>query len=148
MTHHSYDEGWATTSAAEHDLEAIAARDRLDVRLACTSFAVNPPRVLVTVEDGVGPRDVPTGRAFRFPGVERLTGSLRADAVIAGSAIDQVVLVGGGPVAPDAPIDTGGFVRPVYADGLLVLTVRPGPDGVFLPFERRDPTPCCAPHSG
>ncbi|NUR09424.1 MAG: hypothetical protein HOQ22_00255 [Nocardioidaceae bacterium] len=38
-----------------------------------------------------------------------------------------------------------GFVRPLVQSGRVVLHVRPAEQG-WVPFEQRDPTPCCADH--
>jgi hypothetical protein len=96
------------------------------------------------------------GRAVRFGGCLRLTGSLPIAEVLAASAIDRIALLGGGTVAPDWQLSTRGFVRPRWQRGELVLAVlavlavlpagpATGPATV-APFEVPNPTPCCAAH--
>jgi hypothetical protein len=41
-------------------------------------------------------------------------------------------------------VATGGFVRPEFRDGRLVLLVEPAADGVFQPAEVEQPHECCA----
>ena len=153
----TFDEGWSTTASAEHDLQTLAANGGLQVVRACTHFAAAPGRVVVTVEDGSGLETDGTwwaqaharreaGRAFRFPGEAALTGIVTLEVLLARTAIDRVVLIGAGALVTDTSIDTGGFVRPVHTAGTLTLAVRPGPTAAYLPFERPDPTPCCAMH--
>jgi hypothetical protein len=86
------------------------------------------------------------GRAVLFPGAASLVGTLTVAEVLAGSAIDRVEILGSGAAAAEARLDTRDFVRPQYRDGELVLTVMPAADGVLVPFETRDPTPCCPDH--
>ena len=87
-----------------------------------------------------------TGRAVLFPGVANLTGMLPVAEVPAVSAIDRVEVLGGGAADPAALLDTGGFVRPQWRDGDLVLLTAPAAGGLLVPFERPDPTRCCAAH--
>lgn len=86
------------------------------------------------------------GRAVLYPGVAHLVGTLTVAEVLAVSAIDRVEVLGAGVASPDALLDTGDHVRPVFRDGSLVLTATPAAGGRLVPFERRDPTPCCAAH--
>ncbi|MFJ6199919.1 hypothetical protein [Micromonospora sp. NPDC092111] len=87
-----------------------------------------------------------TGRAVLFPGVERLTGTMRVGEVLAASAIDEVVLLGGQPAGPGTLLLTRDFVCPQWRDAALTVIVTPaGPDRV-APFEVPSPTPCCADH--
>lgn len=86
------------------------------------------------------------GRAVIFPGSGELVGTLTVAEVLARSAIDKVEVLGSGAAPEDAHIDTGGFVRPQYRFGELVLTTTPAAGGILVPFETRDPTPCCAGH--
>jgi hypothetical protein len=86
------------------------------------------------------------GRAVLFPGVRSLTGTMPVATMLAESAIDEVVVLGGPPPGPDTLIDTRDFVRPQYRDGRLVLTATPAPGGLIAPFEVPNPTPCCANH--
>ena len=87
------------------------------------------------------------GRAFRFPGWEELTGVLTVAELVARSGIDEVAVVGGAPPAPDARVDTQGFVRPLYRGGRLVLHLRRAVGGGYVPFEQPDPIPCCTDHA-
>jgi hypothetical protein len=86
------------------------------------------------------------GRAVLFPGVRDLTGTLTVEDLIAASAIDRVIVIGGPPAAPGTLIDTRDFVRPEWRDGSLVLIATPAPGGKIAPFEVPNPTPCCANH--
>ena len=86
------------------------------------------------------------GRAVRFPGWERLTGVLTVSEILQRSSISRVEVLGGGPAAPDVLVETGDFVRPQFRGGELVLVTTPAAGGRLIPFERRDPTPCCAGH--
>lgn len=82
-------------------------------------------------------------------GVEFLVGSVRVDEVLAGTAIERVLVMGlpdRPDAAPDAILDTRSFVRPQWMDGRLTLLTMPTPDGDIAPFEVPDPTPCCAIH--
>jgi hypothetical protein len=87
-----------------------------------------------------------SGRAVLFPGVAHLVGALSVAEVLALSAIDRVEVLGGETPDPSAPLDTGGFVRPQWRDGELVLTTVPAVGGRLVPFETRNPTPCCSSH--
>ena len=86
------------------------------------------------------------GRAVRFPGVERLVGDLTVSEILQRSAIAQVEILAGGPAGPADVVRTDDFVRPQYRSGELVLVTTPAAGGLLVPFERRDPTPCCADH--
>ncbi|GAA2896998.1 hypothetical protein Acy02nite_80790 [Actinoplanes cyaneus] len=88
----------------------------------------------------------PAGRAVLFPGSTRLTGSLSVSEILQRSSIARVEILGSGPAGPSAVVDTGDFVRPQFRSGELVLVTTPAAGGVLVPFERRDPTPCCAAH--
>ena len=87
-----------------------------------------------------------SGRAVRYPGVDLLVGTLRVADVLALSAIEQVEVLGGGEADPQALVDTGDFVRPQWRAGRLTLTTTPAVGGRLVPFETRNPTPCCAAH--
>ena len=86
------------------------------------------------------------GRAVVFAGSDRLTGTLTVAEVLDRSAIDRVEVLGSGPADPAATLDTRDFVRPQFRAGELVLTTTPAAGGVLVPFETRNPTPCCADH--
>ncbi len=87
-----------------------------------------------------------SGRAVIFAGWAELTGTLTVGEVLERSAIDRVEVLGGGAASPETLLDTRDFVRPQFRDGVLVLTTTPAAGGVLVPFESRDPTPCCANH--
>jgi hypothetical protein len=108
---------------------------------ACTLLVYLPhPHVEVVTAPREG------ARAVRYPGVDALTGSLTVAEVVTRSAIDRVEMLGSGPADPSLVLDTDDFVRPIWRDGSLVLTVMPATDGHVVPFETRNPTPCCAAH--
>ena len=106
---------------------AVTARILGDVPDSFSATAVAEPR---------------EGRCVRFPGQERLTGAHSASSIVAETAIDEVVGIGT-PVAPDAVVETFGFVRPNFQDGRLVLLVEPAVGGVFQPAEIEQPHECC-----
>jgi len=85
-------------------------------------------------------------RAVRYAGADALTGSLPVAEVLALSAIDRIEILGGGEADPSLILDTDDFVRPIVRAGTLVLTVMPAAVGHVVPFETRNPTPCCAAH--
>ncbi|MFJ8577888.1 hypothetical protein [Micromonospora sp. NPDC093277] len=87
-----------------------------------------------------------SGRAVLFPGVERLTGAVTVGELLAASAIDQVILLGGEPADAEDLVLTRDFVRPQWRDRLLTLIVTPAGPGRVAPFEVPNPTPCCADH--
>ncbi|GIJ78461.1 hypothetical protein SAMN05443287_109189 [Micromonospora phaseoli] len=87
-----------------------------------------------------------SGRAVRFPGAERLVGTLTVGDLLATSAIERVVVLGGASAAPDTPVHTRDFVRPQWQAGELVLVTVPHHSTGLAPFEVPDPTPCCADH--
>jgi hypothetical protein len=126
-----------TLSEADHWIHSLEPVPEM----ACTQLVRSPrPHVAVTLEA------VPDGRAVIFPGAGKLTGVLPIAAVLALSAIDRIELLGGGPVNPETLLDTNDFVRPQWQDAELVLTVMPAGAGRLVPFETRNPTPCCAAH--
>ncbi|MEU4563694.1 hypothetical protein AB0F72_35410 [Actinoplanes sp. NPDC023936] len=128
--------------------------------LACTHLVAEPfPHVAISLltalsyssSDGLqAAADLAAsgqhGRAVRFPGVERLTGELTVSEILQRSSISRVEVLGSGPAAPDTVVETGAFVRPQFRGGELVLVTTPAAGGRLIPFERRDPTPCCADH--
>lgn len=87
-----------------------------------------------------------SGRLVHFGGAEALTGRLSVDDVLAGSAVDEVVVVGGSPHTGDTVVDTRGFVRPTLERGRVRLLVQPAAGGVVVPFERENPHRCCGDH--
>ncbi|GAA3253712.1 hypothetical protein ACFO1B_45675 [Dactylosporangium siamense] len=85
-------------------------------------------------------------RAVLFPGWEQLTGVVPVSTVLADSAIEQVVILGGLTAVPEMLIDTGGFVRPIWRAGVLTLVTQFGRGGVLTPFEAQAQIPCCHDH--
>ena len=166
MTIVGYDLGHRGTVEAEHWLTSLLSTALSTAEgspVACTHFVHGPdPRVVVTVSGAALPvapssteataaavADHAAGRAGRavlFPGVRSLTGTLPVATLLAESAIDEVVVLGGPPCPPGMLIDTRDFVRPLYRDGRLVLMATPAPGGLIAPFEVPNPTPCCANH--
>lgn len=92
-------------------------------------------------------RDRSAGRAFRYPGDDRMRGDLTVAAVMAGSAIERVEALGAN-AGPTSLVLTRDFVRPQLRDGALVLVVTPRGEDVFQPFESKNPHACCEDHSG
>ncbi|WP_243755143.1 hypothetical protein [Paractinoplanes brasiliensis] len=86
------------------------------------------------------------GRAVVFPGSSGLTGRLTVAELLERTAIDRVEILGSGAADPGQIVDTRDFVRPQYRGDDLVLVTMPAAGGVLVPFETRDPTPCCADH--
>lgn len=127
-------------SLIEH--EDLAAADHwilsLDPAPALACTHLSRPHVTVGFEAA--------GRAVLFPGSELLVGTLPVADVIELSAIDRVDVLGSGPAAMDMMVETGDFVRPQFTGDELVLVTTPAAGGVLVPFERRNPTPCCAGH--
>jgi len=87
------------------------------------------------------------GRAVIFPGSSDLTGTLTVGEVLSRSAIDRVEVLGSGPADEALKLDTRDFVRPQFRGDDLVLVTMPAAGGLLVPFETRDPTPCCADHA-
>lgn len=87
-----------------------------------------------------------SGRLVHFPGAERLTGRLTVDDVLAASAVDEVVVVGGSPHRGTTVLDTRGFVRPRLEAGRVRLLVQPAAGGSLVPFDRADAHRCCEDH--
>jgi hypothetical protein len=85
-------------------------------------------------------------RQVLFAGAERLTGTLPVSAILAGSAIERVVILGGAPAVPETLVDTRDFVRPVWREGVLTLVTQFARGGVLVPFEPPANRPCCADH--
>lgn len=137
MTTAAVPAGFPTVADADH---AILAMDPAPA-LAGTRLVREPrPHVAVTLTAAEG------GRAVIFPGSAELAGVLTVAEVLARSAIDRIEVLGGVPAEPEAQLDTGDFVRPQWRGGELVLTVMPAVGNRLVPFETRNPTPCCANH--
>ncbi|GAA2578920.1 hypothetical protein GCM10010399_05830 [Dactylosporangium fulvum] len=95
----------------------------------------------------VGFEKPPEGaRAVLFPGSEKLTGTIPVSAVLSESAIERVQILGGTPAVPEMLIDTRNFVRPLWRDGALTLITQFARNGVLVPFEPPNQTPCCHDH--
>ncbi|MEU8242140.1 hypothetical protein AB0C07_28135 [Actinoplanes missouriensis] len=128
--------------------------------LACTHLVAEPfPHVAISLLTALPFESTPelepaasaaatgqNGRAVRFPGVERLTGELTVSEILQRSSISRVEVLGSGVADPATVVETGDFVRPQFRGGELVLVTTPAAGGRLIPFERRDPTPCCADH--
>lgn len=84
-----------------------------------------------------------SGRLVQFAGAADLVGRLSVADLLAGSAVEEVVVVGGAVPTPGAVVDTLGFVRPRLEQGRVRLLVQPAAGGVLVPFERADPHRCC-----
>ncbi|MET3807417.1 hypothetical protein ABIB25_004440 [Nakamurella sp. UYEF19] len=82
-------------------------------------------------------RDQRSGRVVHFPGVEGLTGVVSLCSVLE-TAIDRIDPFDGRPL-PNALLMTGDVLRPRWLDGELVLHVRPGTGGVWVPTDVTDP---------
>jgi hypothetical protein len=134
--------GWTTTRDAEHAFhDRHLAQSRAG--FACTAFLGEGTEVAVLVSHQVA--DLPEdARAFVFPGHARLVGVVAVGDLVATSGVEVVQGLGGLHPSGGDLIDTQQFVRPRVRNGRLVLTVRPGADGILVPFEQPNPTPCCA----
>ena len=85
-------------------------------------------------------------RQVLFEGAERLRGTIAVQAIVAGSAIDRVVILGGMAAVPEMLVDTRDHVRPIWRDGVLTLVTQFGRGGVLVPFEPPNNRPCCEDH--
>ncbi|MCY1141785.1 hypothetical protein OWR29_27635 [Actinoplanes sp. Pm04-4] len=148
--------GHREVSAADHwilSLDPVPS-------LACTHLVGSPfPHVAISLVGGFGetPAELQAaadeaasgkfGRAVVFGGSSELTGTLTVQEVLDRSAIDRVEVLGSGVADPALKLDTRDFVRPQFRDGELVLVTMPAVGGTLVPFETRDPTPCCADHA-
>ncbi|MGS2617610.1 hypothetical protein ACVCAH_24260 [Micromonospora sp. LZ34] len=162
--------GHRTVREAEHWLAGHVAPLGLPDLVACTHLVATPyPHVALTVAAApdrlAGLPDSPpglraaarraagehaarrSGRAVHYPGSDRMVGTLTVADLLAASAIERVVVLGGGaPPGPETPLHTRDFVRPQWRAGELVLVATPRSAGGVAPFEVPDPTPCCADH--
>ncbi|MFC0505073.1 hypothetical protein [Micromonospora costi] len=163
--------GHRTVREAEHWLAAYVVSLGLPDLVACTHLVAAPyPHVALSVAVPAAterlaelPATPPelrdaadraaaahearrSGRAVRYPGVDRLVGTLTVGEVLAASTIERIVVLGGATAGSDTPLDTRNFVRPEWRDGELVLMTMPHHTGGLAPFEVPDPTPCCADH--
>jgi hypothetical protein len=169
------DGGHDSVAEAEHWLRAVVGDLALPPEhgiVACTHLCREPrPHVAASlaVPGGVPERALPAvpaelagaaetarrehetgvaGRAVLFPGHDQLTGELTVEHLLAVSAIERVIVLGGGPQPePGTVVDTRDHVRPQWLHGRLTLVAMPSAGGRIAPFEVPDPTPCCADHA-
>ncbi|GAA4585333.1 hypothetical protein BJY16_002947 [Actinoplanes octamycinicus] len=148
--------GHRTLAEADHWIQQLAPSPVL----ACTHLVPVPfPHVAISLLTPAAFDTAPelrvaaeaaetglAGRAVLFPGSTRLTGSLTVSEILQRSSIARVEVLGSGPADPATIVDTGDFVRPQFRSGELVLVTTPAAGDRLVPFERRDPTPCCAAH--
>jgi hypothetical protein len=148
--------GHATLAEADHWIGSLTPAPVL----ACTHLVSEPfPHVAISLLTAQSFATAPelagaataaaggsSGRAVRFPGVGRLTGALTVSEILQRSSIARVEVLGGGQADPATVVETGDFVRPQFRDGELVLVTTPAVGGTLVPFETRNPTPCCATH--
>lgn len=150
--------GHPDTGAAEEWLASLPA----EPLLACTHLVRSPrPHVALSLifagevppslgqgcpEAAAAQLARASGRAVLYPGMRDLVGTLSVAEILSRSAIERVEVLGDGPADRAAPVDTGGFVRPQWRLGVLTLTTTPAAGDRLVPFEARNPTPCCAAH--
>lgn len=153
MTPVGLDLGHDTVPAAEHWIHDLVDRlGRPAGLVACTHIVRVPrPRVVVSLSPPVadGPEvelEPDGGRAVYYPGVDTLVGRVTVEHILTATAIDRVVVLGGGTAAAGRVVETRNFVRPLWTGGVLTLTTQPAWDGLLVPFETPNPTPCCADH--
>lgn len=85
------------------------------------------------------------GRALRFPGQFDIAEQISVAELSERTAIDGITTVGGVP-SETALIRTGGFLRPQYHAGRLILAVTPAVGTTLIPFEVANPHEYCAAH--
>lgn len=83
------------------------------------------------------------GRAFKFHGQEALRGERSVAEILECTEIERVECLRA-PVTNDAVIETTEYLRPLLADGVMVLHVRPLANGRFQPLESATRHRCCA----
>lgn len=150
--------GW-WSSVAQAEAQAARSLRGLPVRTACTHVVDGIALATAEVEVGGLPEQEPLGgdhsrwavraqevvddhashfggRLFVFPGQDRLGGTMTAAQVVRRSGVDELVVPGHpGPVDDAATVEGLDFVRPVYRQGKVVLTLRPVAPGRLSPFE-------------
>ncbi|MFV2019120.1 hypothetical protein [Micromonospora sp. LOL_023] len=159
--------GHADDAAAEHWLHDVVGVADLPNLVACTHLVRTPrPHVAISLAAPDGLPDLPatpadlipaaelaaaehragrSGRAVRYPGVDRLVGTLTVAELLEFSAIERVIMLGGVDPEPETPVQTRDFVRPQWINRVLTLIATPVGSGRRIgPFELPDPTPCCA----
>ena len=124
------------------DVAALALADR-GLGVAFQGGTYGPRELSAGAAAAAAERAAGTGRAVVYPGVGLLTGTRRVAEVLAETAIEEVVVMGGGVASV---LHTRDFVRPEYENGRLVLLTQPARGGGVVPFEVPNPTPCCADH--
>jgi hypothetical protein len=142
-----------TSVGAHFDREVLSALDKAGVAadLVLTHVeregSVAVTAVSARITSGLAPGteiDPPeTGRCARFPGQALLDGVHPVSVLVGATAIDEVIGIGAA-VTPDTRVATGGFVRPEFRAGRLVLLVEPAAGGLFQPAEVEQPHECCA----
>ena len=146
--------GFASSGAAASALEAASASasEAASEGAATAAFAAAGAAAAAAQFAAAGAAAVAahegrqSGRAVVYPGVEVLVGTMSVAEILALSAITQVEVLGSGIADPAALVETGDFVRPQWRAGELVLTTTPAAGDRLVPFETRNPTPCCAAH--
>ncbi|MFY1637012.1 hypothetical protein ACN27F_27670 [Solwaraspora sp. WMMB335] len=123
-----------------HVAISLAAPDGLPDGLPACAAEFAPAAQVAAAEH----RQLSSGRAVLYPGVESLVGELSVAELLERSAIEQVTLLGGAQPQDDIRLETRDFVRPQWINGVLTLIVAPVGAGRIAPFELPDPTPCCA----
>lgn len=83
------------------------------------------------------------GRALAFPGSALLVGEVPVAEVLARTAVEQVLSTG--EYAPDAVLHTGGYVRPEFLEGRLVLRTQHADARRLRPWIGPE-THCCGGH--
>jgi hypothetical protein len=152
--------GHRTVPEAEHWIRELA----LPAVIACTHLLREPwPHVAVSIQlanHAELPAQPPelesaarhareqhknglSGRAFLYPGVDRLVGELTVAELLAASAIERVTVLGGPQPTPQTALLTRDFVRPQWMDGRLTLVATPAPGDRIAPFEISNPVECC-----
>jgi len=84
-----------------------------------------------------------SGRCVRFPGQRLVQGEMTAGAIVRSTGIDRVTGTGVQVDALDV-VDTGGYLRPCFDGGELVLLVGPAAGGRLVPLETAIRHECCA----
>lgn len=125
-------------SACTHALDGIAVVTvelMPGVDVAWAAHASPPGRIGHLAE--IAHENRWSGRAFVFEGQAGLDDRTTVEQVLRRTTIDDVVLAGRGVTcAPGVPLVGARWLRPVYRDGRLVLTVRPGGEGAVIPLEQ------------